>query len=394
MKVLKAQETVQPKGHDKVKYDAVEPTCTDGGLTEGTWCNRCRKFLIPQRPIEPLGHSFSGYKCTVCHAKDSSYKEIRSYIDLLNIANDMGGKYVMVNDITFAALGNWNPIGNADNPFYGVFDGNGYSISYMKSGGKSGGGIFYCNVGTICNLTLENVSYTSDYQEDDENPNNVRGNISFVFGGIVQENRGEIVNCRVAGSVDFSMTRVVKKFLKPSQAGGEPVYSCNYVMGGIAGVNYGNIRECHVTASLNVSTHEFLQYYMAFSMGSISPAGIARMKINASIGAIAGENNGLISSCSTTGKATFSSSSEAKSMKNMLGATKGLEIIKTVNFGSIAGVNNNTVENCSVRSCKINKWEKSSEATRQTITIHNGAEYFGAVGVNKGNIKTIKFLGD
>lgn len=50
------EEAVPAKGHSVVKADAVAPTCTEPGLTEGEYCSECGKIFTAQTNIEALGH--------------------------------------------------------------------------------------------------------------------------------------------------------------------------------------------------------------------------------------------------------------------------------------------------------------------------------------------------
>ena len=53
--------------------------------------------------------------------------------DLDNVRNDLDGKYILMNDLTFAEeAAPFSPIGSADAPFVGRFDGNGYVIQGLK----------------------------------------------------------------------------------------------------------------------------------------------------------------------------------------------------------------------------------------------------------------------
>lgn len=46
-------------GHSEVTGTAIAPTCTDNGLTKGTYCFRCGQVLIEQEDIPALGHDFA-----------------------------------------------------------------------------------------------------------------------------------------------------------------------------------------------------------------------------------------------------------------------------------------------------------------------------------------------
>lgn len=60
------------------------------------------------------------------------YTVIKSYEDLLKIGNNLGGKYILMGDIEIPDGVNWTPIGNADSPFTGIFDGNGCNIKNLN----------------------------------------------------------------------------------------------------------------------------------------------------------------------------------------------------------------------------------------------------------------------
>ena len=67
-----AQE-IAVKAHDKkVSIDAVSPTCTKQGKTEGKKCSICGKITVEQETVEALGHSLGKYEVTkkpTCTAK-------------------------------------------------------------------------------------------------------------------------------------------------------------------------------------------------------------------------------------------------------------------------------------------------------------------------------------
>ena len=49
--------------HTEVVDDAVAPTCTESGLTEGKHCSVCNAVIIAQEVIDPLGHDMSESTC-------------------------------------------------------------------------------------------------------------------------------------------------------------------------------------------------------------------------------------------------------------------------------------------------------------------------------------------
>lgn len=58
--VLVEQEVVPAKGHTEVVDKAVEPTCTETGLTEGRHCSVCSAVLVEQEVVPALGFTVSG----------------------------------------------------------------------------------------------------------------------------------------------------------------------------------------------------------------------------------------------------------------------------------------------------------------------------------------------
>ena len=75
---------VDALGHTEATDKAVEPTCTQTGLTEGKHCSVCNKVLVKQEVIEALGHDYEvvitaptctkqGYTTYTCHCGDSYY---------------------------------------------------------------------------------------------------------------------------------------------------------------------------------------------------------------------------------------------------------------------------------------------------------------------------------
>ena len=52
--------------HSILTLEAVEPTCTTSGLTEGIYCETCEAVFKRQTTIPALGHKLNSGTCTVC----------------------------------------------------------------------------------------------------------------------------------------------------------------------------------------------------------------------------------------------------------------------------------------------------------------------------------------
>ncbi|MBQ8015925.1 MAG: amidase domain-containing protein, partial [Clostridia bacterium] len=74
-------DTIPANGHTVVIDAAVEPTCTETGLTEGSHCSVCTAVLVEQEVVPKLGHDWGEWEtddstCTedgVCEVCDAAY---------------------------------------------------------------------------------------------------------------------------------------------------------------------------------------------------------------------------------------------------------------------------------------------------------------------------------
>lgn len=155
--------------------------------------------------------------------------KIYTFSDLKKINDNLGGTYVLMNDIDCNGLA--ITIGtSSDNAFRGVFDGQGNTISNFKASNGTLHGLFGCNNGTIRNLNVK-----SPYLHVD----NVSTSSNIYVGGIAGLNYGTIERCSVyEGDVYINATN-------------------NRYAGLITGGNRGTILDCWASGLAKVTQPEY-----------------------------------------------------------------------------------------------------------------------------------------
>ena len=119
------------------------------------------------------------------------YTYIYTPSQLAEVANDLSGNYRLMNNIdmtTYCLLNSgMSPIGNSANPFTGIFDGNGYTISGVTIDLLESFevGLFGVSTGTIQDLAVSNFTITG------------RQNVGAIVGRL---EGGTVTNCTVSAS--------------------------------------------------------------------------------------------------------------------------------------------------------------------------------------------------
>ena len=178
--------------------------------------------------------------------------QIQNKEQLAEVANYLSSHFILMNDIDLTNE-TWNQIGSFDQPFCGVFDGNGHKIlgASINSSASLWSGFFgYLNQGTIKNLHLENLS--------------LKGNA--IVGGLVGQidNGGVVKNCIVEGSVT-SFDNIAGGIVGCIYNGGGSIINCiadvtvttgpaSLTAGAIIGQcdDNGIIQNCLVKGAVNV----------------------------------------------------------------------------------------------------------------------------------------------
>ncbi len=96
----------------------------------------------------------------------AGYTPIYTRADLVNVKNNLSGKYILMNDIALGGTyyGAWVPIGTSGKAFTGVFDGNNHVVRglYINTT-ASYQGLFGFNCGVIKNLTVQGSVSGGEY---------------------------------------------------------------------------------------------------------------------------------------------------------------------------------------------------------------------------------------
>ena len=77
---------VDALGHTEVVDEAVEPTCTTTGLTEGSHCSACDKVFNQQATIDMIDHNYVNYVCSMCGIELTATSD--DYFEFVLLSND------------------------------------------------------------------------------------------------------------------------------------------------------------------------------------------------------------------------------------------------------------------------------------------------------------------
>ena len=224
---------------------------------------------------------------------DEGAKHISTAAALQTIQNDLGGTYVLDNDIDLSSIENWTPIGASETPFTGTFDGQGHQITGLTVDSDSNDQGLFGYVGS--GGTVKNVTVSGTVSG--------RGsNISV--GGVVGKNSGTIENCHNTVAVSGSGT------------GGS---GDSISVGGVVGQNHGGTIE-------NCS-----------NAGKVSGGGSSSSGNSTSVGGVVGYNrNGTVTNCYNIGEVNG----------NVHGSVGEGDVAFTYVGGVVGQNHGGTIENC------------------------------------------------
>ena len=222
---------------------------------------------------------------------------IRTWYDLDDIRDDLGGSYILMNDLDSTTAGyeelanptanggkGWQPIGTQSYPFTGTFDGQGYEISdlFINRADEGGVGLFYGLYygGVIKDVGVVNATVTGDDG----------------VGGLMGLNVGTVSNSYSTGNVT-----------------GEGWY-----VGGLVGLNAGTVSNSYSTASASGSDHQ-VGGLIGGNSGTVdnsySTGGVTG---NWSVGGLVGANGGTVNNSFWDTETSGQSTSDGGTGKNTM----------------------------------------------------------------------------
>ncbi|MCD7947676.1 MAG: InlB B-repeat-containing protein [Oscillospiraceae bacterium] len=259
--------------------------------------------------------------------------ELRAFARLVNgtaeqdkAALDFSGKTVqLANSIDLGAGNDWlQPIGTADTPFNGTFEGGGYTVSNMRADTQSGYNALFGYTGTdaaVRNLTVDGTIQSGLYT-----------------AGVVAYNTGALQNVTNKAAADITeLPDAARVYI-----GGVAAYNAGPITGAD---NQGNIT-LHIAGTQSAAAYRYIGGIAGYSTGAlcdVQNTGAVTAAFTASIahtvytGGIAGNTTGTIASAENTG--AISGQVSAAATTTQYTYTGGL-IGYTTNTAAVSDVGN------------------------------------------------------
>jgi len=227
--------------------------------------------------------------------------EIRTWYDLDAIRDNLGGHYILMNDLDSTTEGyeelasetanegkGWQPIGTEEHSFTGIFDGQSHGIRdlFINRSGEDYVGLFGTvdEAGCIEHMGVVNATVTGKDH----------------VGGLVGLCQGTVNNCYFAGNVSGingigglvgeSFGVVSKAYAMGSVTGD---YS---VVGGLTGLNGGTVNKSYATANVT-GDGELVGGLVGLNDGGAVSDSYAAGSVTGSsqVGGLVGDNRGVVS---------------------------------------------------------------------------------------------------
>ncbi|MEG1544045.1 MAG: GLUG motif-containing protein, partial [Tannerellaceae bacterium] len=245
----------------------------------------------------------------------ASIEELKDFALAVNTGYDFKGMVVrLTNNISLS--GSDIHIGNAQNPFRGIFDGNGKSLSDMGTTTSSYAGSLF---GYADGATLRNVTFSSPYTQGQgvlvAEANNTVINNCTINGGEVNgttnytgalagnlSGRSSITNCYITGTAVISTGDYVGGLVGKTEGSIAHSFATGtvtggYFVGGLAGSAGGDVRNCYAWGDVRGSNN----------VGGLMGVTNSTLSHSYAAGTVTGtgqDKGGLLGSIGFSGKAT------------------------------------------------------------------------------------------
>lgn len=327
----------------------IEATCEHEG-EEYHVCSICQKLALVVTP--KLAHTYAtgSLQCSVCKEEkykiDASYIAITTVEDLQNVSLNPAGNYYLANDIDLNQV-DFKPIGKENDPFVGVFMGNGFAIKNLtlkyENVESAVAGLFAYNAGDIVGVTLTNVTVQL---------NNTK---LAVAGMLVAYNSGNIYMCKINGANEVHIATNTEH--KTATAITEE-YDITY--GGFAGINKAG---GYVSKSTSEGTISMMYTVKSHLIGKVEE--LAKLLSTTSVtnktrlvsGVLVGANYGVLSDSEQKAQITY-----LVNYGSVLDGAKRGKVYLYLDLydGGAVGINENTISNCKVKA-KTHSFHGSSQ---------------------------------
>ena len=200
------------------------------------------------------------------------YTIIKTAEDLAKIGENLGGKYILMGDIDLTDI-EWTPIGDEENPFTGILNGNGYSIKNLTltvdDGAETENVGFF---GVTQDAVISNINFENAQINTPESYN--KGSVGIIAGtaiGTTFENiitSGDITAHQKAGGLVGTISDYAERLedgtLELHNSSFKNIFAdvninSSYYAGGIAGYvdsTYSNdlvLENCNTTGNITVT---------------------------------------------------------------------------------------------------------------------------------------------
>lgn len=193
----------------------------------------------------------------ICVSTVAAQEEISSATELQRVADDLGGEYVLSEDVDLSEISDFEPIGDSEDPFTGTFNGNGNNVSRLGIEVDGNGVGLFGTVGkdgTIKDVGVKNAE--------------VNGGVDV--GALVGNNQGEVRRSHSSGSITGEENTgglVGRNIGKIHGSYSTASVSGEVNSGGLAGRNVGAVRRSYATGE--VSGDDSIGGVVGYNLGDV-----------------------------------------------------------------------------------------------------------------------------